>query len=383
MANSRGAAAAPGTRKDSLDLKGIYRLSPRVLIRPEGGAFVLQSLETGWEATITGSSVLRLIHRFVTPIRISELLEAVADARGRNAVLAFLNRCCSEAVITRTDWPDSSGNITASIGYWDFADLVFHVHSRRGRVRHAIGGTYPLRGVQPREPAFNVPHSTTAVALDWPRVEDLSRPDPSLTACLERRRTRYSTAAVDLRSLGHFLYRTCRVTGHRVTADGEVIVHKVYPSAGALHPLSVYLIGALCRGLEKAVYYYDAEAHRLLKVAQYGRTAEVLLREARHSTGGALTGDPPVLFLIAARIGRTSWKYSGIAYRLILQEVGALFQTMYLVATAMGLSPCALGTGDSERFSRLVRTDYYRETTVGEFVLAGPAESIENAAAPL
>jgi hypothetical protein len=42
---------------------------------------------------------------------------------------------------------------------------------------------------------------------------------------------------------------------------------------------------------------------------------------------------------------------------------------MYLVATAMDLAPCALGTGDSDYFTKLSGTDYLQETSVGEFIL--------------
>jgi len=68
-----------------------------------------------------------------------------------------------------------------------------------------------------------------------------------------------------------------------------------------------------------------------------------------------------------------SWKYESIAYATILKDVGVLYQTMYLVATAMGLGPCALGCGDSDVFARLIGTDYLEETSVGEFMLNGRA----------
>jgi hypothetical protein len=46
---------------------------------------------------------------------------------------------------------------------------------------------------------------------------------------------------------------------------------------------------------------------------------------------------------------------------------------MYLVATAMGLAPCALGGGDSDLFAAVARTNYYAETSVGEFILGSKA----------
>jgi hypothetical protein len=42
---------------------------------------------------------------------------------------------------------------------------------------------------------------------------------------------------------------------------------------------------------------------------------------------------------------------------------------MYLVATAMDLAPCGVGCGDADLFARAVGTNYYDETSVGEFLL--------------
>ena len=51
---------------------------------------------------------------------------------------------------------------------------------------------------------------------------------------------------------------------------------------------------------------------------------------------------------------------------------GVLSQAMYLAATAMGLAPCAIGGGDADLFARAAGTDYYAETSVGEFLLGSP-----------
>jgi SagB-type dehydrogenase family enzyme len=67
-----------------------------------------------------------------------------------------------------------------------------------------------------------------------------------------------------------------------------------------------------------------------------------------------------------------SWKYDALAYRTILKDVGVLYQTMYLVATAMGLAACALGSGNADLFATAAGTDYFVEASVGDFVLGIP-----------
>jgi SagB-type dehydrogenase family enzyme len=63
------------------------------------------------------------------------------------------------------------------------------------------------------------------------------------------------------------------------------------------------------------------------------------------------------------------WKYQSMVYAVILKNVGALYQTLYLAATAMGLAPTALGGGDSDRFARATGRDYWGESLVGEFLV--------------
>jgi SagB-type dehydrogenase family enzyme len=71
------------------------------------------------------------------------------------------------------------------------------------------------------------------------------------------------------------------------------------------------------------------------------------------------------------------WAYEGLAYALVLKHVGALMQTMNLVATAMGLAGCALGTSTPHAFRHLTGHDPLVEDVVGEFLLGVPADPAE------
>ena len=76
-----------------------------------------------------------------------------------------------------------------------------------------------------------------------------------------------------------------------------------------------------------------------------------------------------VLCIICARFLRTAWKYQSIAYALTLKEVGVLYESMYLAASAGGLAACAVGTGVGPRFSALIGADPLAESPVGEFIV--------------
>ena len=78
---------------------------------------------------------------------------------------------------------------------------------------------------------------------------------------------------------------------------------------------------------------------------------------------------PQILITIAARFDRISWKYSGIAYALILKDVGVLIQTLYMMATDMGLGGCAIGTNNIDLFAKMTGIEFHIEGPVGQFAL--------------
>ena len=87
------------------------------------------------------------------------------------------------------------------------------------------------------------------------------------------------------------------------------------------------------------------------------------------------SASPQILITIAARFGRISWKYSSIAYALILKDVGVLTQTFYLAATDMGLGGCAIGIVNIDLFAKMTGIDFSAEGPVGQFAIGRIARS--------
>ncbi len=107
-----------------------------------------------------------------------------------------------------------------------------------------------------------------------------------------------------------------------------------------VYPLEIYPVVQACVPLEPGFYHYDPLEHRLARLS--GLTSEVLGLIERAGAAAAVPGRAvQVLLVVAARFQRVAWKYSSLAYSLILKDLGGLMQTMYLAATAMGLAPCA------------------------------------------
>jgi SagB-type dehydrogenase family enzyme len=84
---------------------------------------------------------------------------------------------------------------------------------------------------------------------------------------------------------------------------------------------------------------------------------------------------PQLLITIAARFGRVSWKYSSVAYSLILKEVGVLTQTFYLMATEMGLGGCAIGSLNIDLFAKATGLEFHVEGPVGQFAIGRGSEA--------
>lgn len=252
---------------------------------------------------------------------------------------------------------------------WSLADALAHARSRAGRHLGGFGATFPLRDGTPPDPAIKPPMSRNAVTLPRPRRID------SLGRVLEKRRSLrdYASRPLTTRALGEFLYRSARVQTGVVPVGADRpddVTFRPSPSGGACHSLELYLGIHDCDGLRRGLYHYDPLHHRLEVLTRTASAATALLTAARAGVPGE--GMPQAIILITSRFARVMWKYESMAYATILKDAGALLQTMYLVATSMGLAPCAVGGGDSQFFADAVGTDFFAETTVAEFLLGVP-----------
>jgi SagB-type dehydrogenase family enzyme len=221
----------------------------------------------------------------------------------------------------------------------------------------------------PPEPAIRADRETTKIYLPIPSFDQVSRFDPPLSVVMNERRSHRTASVLPLsrEDLGHFLYRCAFVHGLARTPHGE-FTRRVYPSGGGSYELEIYLLVTRVSGLYPGVYLYDGSDNSLIPVEGDLAAYRSMLADAYTAAADSIV--PDVLFVLASRIKRISWKYSAICYATTLKNVGVLYANMYLVGTAMELAPCALGLGNSDAFARLTGTDYLSECAVGEFMLS-------------
>jgi SagB-type dehydrogenase family enzyme len=186
---------------------------------------------------------------------------------------------------------------------------------------------------------------------------------------------------ITLAELAKFLDNTARIQAKWKSkldlgdgSDGPDVSYaaRLYPSGGSAYELELYLAVANCDGLQCGFYHYDADRHALVPIGARQQELDALLASAQFAMDAP--GVPQVLITIAARFGRISWKYSSIAYALILKDVGVLTQTLYLTATDMGLGGCAIGTSNIDLFSKMTGIEFHIEGPVGQFAIGRSRE---------
>jgi SagB-type dehydrogenase family enzyme len=260
-----------------------------------------------------------------------------------------------------------------SLVLWDFHDLLFHTHSTEGRQANPIGGLYSYSDLTAPLPAVRPPWPGKTIDLDG-AVTSPPSPFAGLLDARHSIRDFDDGHPITLGELATLLQTTARVRA-KWTAPSDMgeegpevsYASRPYPSGGAAYELELYLAVNQCEGLARGFYHYDAERHALTPIEVRPQDLDAQLSDAEFAIGAS--GAPHILIVIAARFGRVSWKYSSVAYSLILKDVGVLTQTLYLAATDMGLGGCAIGTNNIGRFARMTGLEFSTEGPVGLFAL--------------
>lgn len=336
------------------------RLSRFACLRRGGDALVVESGLSRARLILHDERAAAVVAALASPTTLPEVAARLSGVFGEVAVGGLIGLLAAGAFLADDE------DAAPELRQWEFHDLLFHASSRRGRHDRPCGATFSFAGSIAPLPAVKEVRGETIVL---PAVSPHAAAD--VFDLLGRRRSlrEQGTTPLTLQQVADFLFHTGRIQKVVTTEPGAAasceIAFRNVPSGGGCAELEIYAAVASCDGLPRGLYRYVGTDHRLEVIAAPGRAFERLLDDAGATYGGV----PQVLLVITARFPRVMWKYSSIAYALILKDVGCLQQTMYLVATALGLAPCALGTGDADLFAEAAGLDYLGEGSVGEFVL--------------
>jgi SagB-type dehydrogenase family enzyme len=255
---------------------------------------------------------------------------------------------------------------------WTHHELLFHSRSRIGRHDNPLG-FLPIESQRVQvAPAVKPVPDGPRFPLYRPAIAELAQIDPPLTEVIEANThvRDFSAGEPTHSQLGELLFRAARVREIRRVGGGDVAyieTDRPYPSVANRYELDLYVTVERCLGLPRGIYHYDPQGHFLTLINNSESELGELLDLAMVAAGSPQR--PPVLITMTARMARFACAIGGIAYSTVLEHVGVLQQTLHLVATAMGLAPCALAFGDSETANDAFSIDWPAEVSVGEIAL--------------
>ncbi|WP_280721505.1 SagB family peptide dehydrogenase [Kitasatospora sp. MAA4] len=363
-----GAQSVPPQRRHSPG--AVYRLSRFAVLRAEQGRMVAYSpLSTVGISCPQFRLTAVLARACAEEIGLGEVAEELGFEKPAAGLL--LDELLSARLLLTPEEAEAETR-AAPMALWSAEELWLHDRSRPERHAAPIGATDRFRGLLEADLAQTAAvDGRPSVTLPTPPRVTLasgSLPSGSLAAVMSRRRSvrrHDDSRPVTVGQLGEFLHRVQRLELR--DSEGRLNGVRPYPGAGGLGELEIYPLVSRCAGLPGGLYHYDSAQHRLATVAAPGPETERMLSFARATA--AMPGPPQVLFVITARVGALMRKYEGIPYALALKDSGILTAWMYLVATDMGLAPCALGAGDAASFSALAGLDTLAEPAIAEFAL--------------
>lgn len=335
-----------------------YRRSPYLLLRWEGDQLVLLNANTRHHHAIQPGLV-----RFLSALggwRTAETLAAEGYSIGDHE----LEQLREWGILdVKTD------ALTSDDGRfeWDPIELALQRRTASGGLASGVGTSAP----PPARPRF----------IDRPCTSLPPPQEPEsllLTEALVRRRSirNYAPRALRLDELSTLLHHSARVIEVQHDPHLGTRALRPFPTAGARSELEIYVVANEVEGLAAGAHYFEAMGHRLLAIRDRDEHQAKILRFVEAAAGDQLDRAPAVVLLITAVFERVMWKYRDLGLSLIYKDVGALMQTLYLVATALHIGPCAIGGGDELANSRWLGLDPLYESQVGCFLL-GPAPAGE------
>jgi SagB-type dehydrogenase family enzyme len=174
--------------------------------------------------------------------------------------------------------------------------------------------------------------SPAGYADERPLAKPALKGEVSLEEALAKRRSvrKFDDEPLDVRQIAQLLWAAQGITGKRSK--------RTSPSAGALYPLTIYLVVGKVKGLPPGVYRYKPVKHALVKVKGADHRAKL----ARAAGGQRWVSEAPVSFVIAVNYGRMDL-YHARGKMYADMEMGHAAQNILLQATALGLGAVPVG----------------------------------------
>jgi SagB-type dehydrogenase family enzyme len=179
-------------------------------------------------------------------------------------------------------------------------------------------------------------------------------PDPlknhhpmDLTTALKTRRSlrMFTGSPLTENHLSYLLWASQGITG-------QSEMFRSSPSAGALHPVDIYIAVQKVAGIPVGIWRYYPEGH-LLELIEEGTSPISALGKACLMQPAVLRA--PVLFCFVATPYRAIWKYGVRGYRDMFLDAGHICENLYLAGTQEELGVCSIGAFNDEEAHQALR----------------------------
>ena len=333
-----------------------WQLSRFAFLRRDGSSLVLESPEAPCDVLIRDQDLVGWLHEAAGPVT-PEPGSMQAEVLALLASLAFVD--------------DPELDEPAARKMWEFHDRLFHHKVQREDDAAPFGNTYRFSARAssqdfdqlPPPAAIRAPYDGDTIALPVPAATESQR----LFDVMETRRSQRDMGdrPVSLPEVAALLYRVARITKMTPGTMQELLL-RPYPSGGAIHELEFYLAVRTCTGLAPGFYHYRGADHALTSLTGACSATAAMIDWCAQSWGRA-NRPPQCLAVLSSRLPRLSWKYESIAYRLSLLNAGCALQSLYVVATDLGLNGAASGASQPDLFAQATGVSSWEETSIAEF----------------
>ncbi len=192
------------------------------------------------------------------------------------------------------------------------------------------------------------PNNIEGPPTELPAPEEVGKVSLEETLSIRKSTRSFQDKPLSLQQLGQLLWAA---QGSGV--DGITGATRTAPSAGATHPMEIYVVAGNVQDMQAGIYIYDISDHKLVPLLE---------GELREELAGAALGQDfiaaaPASIVLAAEFERTTGVYGQRGERYVHMESGNVSQNIALQAEALGLGSVVVGAFEDRNVSRLLQME--------------------------
>ncbi|MEM0174028.1 MAG: SagB family peptide dehydrogenase, partial [Sulfolobaceae archaeon] len=174
---------------------------------------------------------------------------------------------------------------------------------------------------------------------------------------------RFSNESISLQTLSTLLYYSAGVK-HYVNAYGYTkFPLRMFPSAGGLSEVEIYIVPLNIDGLTKFnVYHYNPLYNRLYLINKEENPIKNAVDSCVSSLPPVFTNEYPALTIfLTSNFGKIIQKYGSRGARFAIIDIGIIVENFYLVSTELDLGIVAIGGCDDNLIENALNINIERD----------------------